>query len=529
MYEDTSFYNINIIKKNQESPKMNFYENKIINGNSVFNNFNNSFHNNFIFNNFFKKENYLANINNNLNKSLENKIKGLNLFPNGFGNLRQFKFIANNNEIKLSNKLIINNYILTNEFKEDKNISNKEKNQLFVKRLTTQKFLTDNKNNERFRQTLKFISKQKGRKKKNLRHLKNESKHTKYSSDNMMRKLKNKVIESSRLLVNKILKEEIKNDTNIKFKIFNKEFRKIKGSFGQQLSIKYNCWFYQIKIKDIFSMEMSNKYTTIEKSSNNQLIKYLFSPINDNIYNKTKNLLNTPFHQFYHDIFLNENKNWKKFYGINEKDNKYQIEHFLKNLQSQEGDANEDNIIYINDINKLAHNYENFFLEKKPRNVDYNSKKNNIIKEFTNNSLNDKYMLLLEEVKQLKNFYDSRNILNDKLLSISLDEKSVEIFDNLLMKNNNYKNINENQFIKKISNKNRLDDFFGNNDKASKIGCNINNISLEEDKKENYIEDICRIINNKKEKIFNISKEKQLKNIYEKQKYCNKKRKKCEN
>ena len=97
------------------------------------------------------------------------------------------------------------------------------------------------------------------------------------------------------------------------------------------------------------------------------------------------------------------------------------------------------------------------------------------------------------------------------------------------MKNNNYKNINENQFIKKISNKNRLDDFFGNNDKASKIGCNINNISLEEDKKENYIEDICRIINNKKEKIFNISKEKQLKNIYEKQKYCNKKRKKCEN
>ena len=530
LYENTSFYIKNIIKKTLEYPKMNFYENiNFNNGNSFFNNFNYNFHNNFIFNNFCKKENDFTNINNNLNQDLENKLKGFNFFPNGFDNLRQYNFIAYNNEIKLSNKLIINNYILTNEFKEDKNISNKEKNQLFVKRLTTQKFLTNSKNNESCKQTLKSIGKQKGRKKKNFLHLNNESKHTKHSSDNMMRKLKNKVIESSRLLVNKILKEEIKNDANIRFKIFNREFRKIKGSFGQQLNIKYNCWFYQIKIKDIFSLEMSNKYTTIEKSSNNQLIKYLFSPINDNIYNKTKNLLNTPFHQFYHDIFLNENKNWKKYYGISEKDNKYQIEHLIKNLQGQEGEANEENIKYINDINKLAHNYENFFLEKKPRNVDHNSK-NNILKEFTYNSLNDKYLQLLEEVKQLKNFYDSRNILKDKLLSISLkDEKSVEIINNLLMKNNNYKNINYNQFIKKISNKNKIEDFIGNNDKTSKIEYNINNISLEKDKKENYNEDICRIIGKKKEKIFGISKEKQLKNIYKERNYCNKKRKDCEN
>ena len=56
-----------------------------------------------------------------------------------------------------------------------------------------------------------------------------ESKHTKYSSDNMMRKIKNKSIEASRLLINKILKDEFikANDYNFPYR----EFKKIKGSF----------------------------------------------------------------------------------------------------------------------------------------------------------------------------------------------------------------------------------------------------------------------------------------------------------
>ena len=527
MYEDISFCNQNIIKKNEQSPKLNLFEKKsFINGNSYFNNLNYNFQNNFIFNNFFKKENYFTNINNNLKQGLDNKLKAPNLFSKGFDNLSQYNFKANNSEIRNSNRLIINNYILTNEYKDDKGFSGNENNQIFEKSSTPQKFLTNSNNIEKSKQTLKFINKQKGRKSKNSQYLNNESKHTKHSSDNMMRKIKNKVIESSRLLINKVLKEEIKNNPNQKFKIFNREFRKIKGSFGQELNIKYNCWFYQIKIKDIFSMEISNKYTTIEKSSNNELINYLFSPINNNMYNKTKELLNTPFHQYYHDIFLNENKNWKIYYGINEKDDKYQIEHLIKYLQ-EEGEANEENIKYINDINKLAHNYENFFLEKKPRNVDFNNKKNNFIKELTNNSLNDKYLQLCEEVKQLKNFYENRNLLKNKLLSMTLvNEKNVTNFDNLLMKNNNYKNITDDQFIKKLNNRNKLDVFIENNDKTSKFECYINNnISLEERNKENYNEDISRIVDNKKKAILYNSKEKELKNIDKEQNYCNKKRK----
>jgi hypothetical protein len=54
------------------------------------------------------------------------------------------------------------------------------------------------------------------------------------------------------------------------------EFKKIKGSFSQELNIKFNLWFYQIKISDIFSMEVSTKYSTFERSSNKELIEYIF-------------------------------------------------------------------------------------------------------------------------------------------------------------------------------------------------------------------------------------------------------------
>ena len=90
----------------------------------------------------------------------------------------------------------------------------------------------------------------------------------------MMRKIKNKVIESMRLLINKVLKDEIKNE-NIKYNLLYKEFRKIQGSFSQELNVKYNYWFYQITIKDIFTLEISNKYSATEKNSNKEIIDYI--------------------------------------------------------------------------------------------------------------------------------------------------------------------------------------------------------------------------------------------------------------
>ena len=224
----------------------------------------------------------------------------------------------------------------------------------------------------------------------------------------MMRKIKNKAIESSRLLTNKILNEEFKiyHDCNFQYK----EFRKIQGSFGQELNIKYNFWFYQITIKEIFCLEISNKYSEIQKSSNKELIDFLYSEKNKDKFIKTKKLLDMPFHQFYHDVFLGENPEWKKMYGIDENDNKFEIEYLLKNLEEEEKDDTYEEKNYINDINSLAHNYENFFLEKKPRNMDYKNKKNEFIKSFLNNSLNNEFSKLTEQVKDLREYYQNRKI-----------------------------------------------------------------------------------------------------------------------
>ena len=60
------------------------------------------------------------------------------------------------------------------------------------------------------------------------------------------------------------------------------------------------------------------------------------------------------FHQYYHDIFLGENINWTKILDVKEKENKFQIEHFIYN-----NNLNKDSEFtqYKNSMLKLAFNY----------------------------------------------------------------------------------------------------------------------------------------------------------------------------
>jgi len=267
----------------------------------------------------------------------------------------------------------------------------------------------------------------------------------KCSADNMMRKIKTKVIESMRLLVNKILKDEIKIVKECNF--LNKEFRKIQGVYIRELNIKYNIWFYQIAIKDILCLDISNEST--QKSSNKDIIEFLYSPQNINTFTKTKKLLETQFHQYYHDIFLGEDDKWKKNYCISEKDNKFQIDYLFKNVEEE----NETNY----EIISLANNYENYFLEKKERNLDYKNNKNQFIKTFMINSLNNKYSSLLQELTKLKEFYENRkkfqnskNIKNNVDIFLTIKKDLKHIYD----ENNINENIlNNNKIIKRNENR----------------------------------------------------------------------------
>ena len=423
----------NIQFKKIEKPT-NFVNINIKNNYSV-----NSMFNNYIFSDI-KNVNPINNTNNNIfspfaNYNQKNLFKekiNFNFKPFPFNedffksNVIKFPFSSNNNTI-------INNPIINTD-----KLKKKDKFSISIATSPSQE-TTLEKN--------KFIliegKKKKGRKSKILKNMNIVSKHTKFSSDNMMRKIKNKIIESSRLLINKILAEEIQKMKG-KFQFPYIEFKKIKGSFGQELNIKFNLWFYQIKIKDIFSMEISNKYSSFEKTSNKELIDYIFSQGSINYFEKSKELLNMPFHQYYHDIFLGENKNWINNYNIKPEENKFEINYLLKCLEDENKDDS-SNKIYVEKINRLAHEYEDFFLYKKMRNVDLGVKRNDFIKSFMNNTLKSDFTKYFEQVEAIKNFYEQRNnILIQKFPDLS---KNVKI--NNIQKTDEHKNENKTDDILK--------------------------------------------------------------------------------
>ena len=418
----------------------------------------------FIFNNnkdfIFNKFNYYTSesINKNNNLKIYNNAKNSLAFPSIFKNINNINNTSfnldniNRNNFTFKTNLNIPSFNFKNDFTLNGNFlkNNTFKNEVvFNEKLNLSEqcshdlsLVEYNKNqdeskNKKIHLIVKYIDTRKGRKsKKSKINYDNysESKHTKFSDDNMMRKIKNKVIESSRILVNKVFKDEI-NSGNIETNYMKQEFSKIKGAFSQELNIKYNLYFYQMKIKEIFSLELSNKYTAIEKNFNKELIDYIFSEDNKTFFIKTKVLLNMPFHQYYHDIFLGEKENWKNYFVIDLNDNKYQIENMLKIIENNEDNC-ENNTMYIKKINTLAHNYEKFFLSKKGRNVELGRKKEDWIKSLMRNITKEQYEYYLEQIKQYKNYYDKRyNKKADKILdkenksNVNLYEKGKKIIN----------------------------------------------------------------------------------------------------
>ena len=418
----------------------------------------NSIFNNFIFNDFEKitksfNNNFMNPFNFTQNYPLKNKflfdykpfsIKEDFLKDNG----QKFQYIPNN--------------IIINKYPENKTDNVKKKDKFNISNVS---FINSNAQDMSFEKDKNIqkenVYKKKGRKSKNLKDLNLQSKHTKFSPDNMMRKIKNKIIESSRLLTNKILAEEIYKMKD-KFQFPYIEFKKIKGSFGQELNIKFNLWFYQIKIKDIFSMEISTKYSSLEKNSNKELIEYIFSNNNINYFPKTKSLLDMPFHQYYHDIFLGENKSWMICFEISPENNKYEINYLLNSLE-EEDKNNNMNKIYIEKMNKLAHNYEDFFLYKKMRSVGLGEKRNEFIKSFMSKTFKVDYSKYFEQVEQIKNYYNNRNKgLELNLLNLSKKETNATNDEDNKDKNKNdgvlkgiiinINNENNEQFLKRKRN-----------------------------------------------------------------------------
>ena len=243
---------------------------------------------------------------------------------------------------------------------------------------------------------------------------------------------------------------------------------------------------------------MSSKYSKGDLESNLILIKNIYSK-NRGKFPKTISLFEMPFYQYYHDIFLGENKNWTSYFNIKEKENYYQLDYFVNtNSLNKESDFE----IYKRTIFNLAFNYEKFFLDKNPRislnkkNISSKSIDIKQIIEYINKIDKDSEMLKIKFIEKASTYRPELKYYLCKLNKNKNNTKESNINKSQKKEININNNINE----KIIHNDNDND---VSNKKINEIEKeNIINYNIIE-KSNNIINEICL---NKNKKIFGISK-----------------------
>ena len=318
-------------------------------------------------------------------------------------------FFPKNHEINSLYNINNNNNIR----KEEKDFNYTKDNNIILDNVQKKVLLKSKRTrSKKGRITNKKKKNEKGRIKNNSNR---KGTHDRYSEDNMMRKIKNKVISSANNLLNDILKKEGNSKVN-NFKIY-----KIRGIYSQELHRKFNIWLILQKLKDIFSFEISKFY----KNEKNKYIKKII--INNIIetdskdYVNTKILLDMPLHEYIHKIFLDgDNELFGKFGIEKNKENKYKfdmiigdINEVIKKKKREEINYNDnnDNKDYREKIKNLAHNYEDYFLGKSRRAS--NKVKNDKIIQMIINSQDSDYKKWEEEVAKIKNNYKSNILMSD--------------------------------------------------------------------------------------------------------------------
>lgn len=169
-----------------------------------------------------------------------------------------------------------------------------------------------------------------------------KSYHTKYSHDNISRKIKVKFFQKFMKYVNGKIES--------KYNGIIQKLLPLKGEISQNNTIKFNTQFLNTKLKDIFSnTEFNGKFSSYGENYNKNVI--------DAIYNNNIKELIEIFELTFLEMFnIFKNTNDTKFNDF-EKLNKVVEEIKLK----------EKDIYYAELFQSVAMNYENYYFKKTPR------------------------------------------------------------------------------------------------------------------------------------------------------------------
>ena len=166
--------------------------------------------------------------------------------------------------------------------------------------------------------------------------------HTKYSDDNILRKIKVKFLQ-------KLIKY-INGKINPKYFGVVKLLKPLKGEISQDNTINFNRQLMDSKLKDIFSNnEINGKFKLCEKDYNKNVIDEIYK----NNIQEIINIFELTFLEAF-NIFRGTNENeFTDFEKLNT---------VLEELKLKEND-NE----YVSKFQKVVMDFENYYLQKKPR------------------------------------------------------------------------------------------------------------------------------------------------------------------
>jgi hypothetical protein len=118
----------------------------------------------------------------------------------------------------------------------------------------------------------KLLNKKRRNKRKNHS---DDKKHSKYSSDNTIRKVKHITLENFRNFANENIK--VKYNNNIGFGMHRKKLLTINQRQKVNATIEFNKQFMDKKLYEIFSDKISSRYTNFDRDFNKKLINSLMN------------------------------------------------------------------------------------------------------------------------------------------------------------------------------------------------------------------------------------------------------------
>ena len=254
----------------------------------------------------------------------------------------------------------------------------------------------------------KFITKKRGRKNKsndiinnenfNFEYNKDKKVHTKYSHDNIKKRIK--------ALYNSYIIHLLNNSLKKTFKKIKMRFIKVNIRMTKDIGIEYNRNLLNKKIKDAI-INVSNKYKDLD--NNKKCIKFIEEQKNNE---EILNILNMTYKDLYNDYYLKSTKD-------NNGDNSFEAhkEKILK-LYGKE---------YLDKYIENTKNFVEFFMTgkyrkcRKPKEVDtidIPTVENELIKTGSTNDTNSNN--LLDNQKQMVSSFAQTEIcdINSKLIAI---------------------------------------------------------------------------------------------------------------